>query len=210
MKTLQGGWYPAAVQGYLFLALFRTAWPLKKKKKFIQHANQFLHLYSCTAPSSTALCWSSYHVKSPLDFLQVLTGWSPVKNEFVASKRTRLSTTSGLHIAFKPYMDQFIFEIALPCLKHSSIIAFLSVWPTGGPCSVDGIFPLTDAEVQALQERLEALMPQKLFFCLPQLKFGVLDVFLNSCGIMSWLMSLPWAVVHMQRTSVLLNPNISC
>lgn len=115
---------------------------------------------------------------------------------------------AGLRRTFKPHTDQFIFEIALLCLKHSSVIAFLSVWQTGGPCSVDGIFPLwltprsTHCKNTHLWCQAWSLDASKTFFCLPWLKFGVPDVFLNSCCIVSRLRRLPWAAPLLYTCSV--------
>lgn len=188
--------------------------------------NQFLGLRYCTAPSGTALCWSSYHVNSLhwIFFRFSLVAPPPpwkmnllLQNElgsFILSILQRVCLVlsrqqAGLHRTFKPYMDQFIFEIASLCLKHSSIIAFLSVWQKGGLCSVDGIFPLwpaprsTHCNNTHLWCQAWSLDASKTFFarCVSKL--------LRHRELAQAVTLSRAAVVHTQRASVLLNPNIA-
>lgn len=144
----------------------------------MQRANQFLHLYCCTAPSSTALCWSSYHVNS---LHWIFFRFSPVKNEPVASKRTRLVhlkrfaeglpclilTTSGVTQNVQTLHGSIYIRNCFAAFKaliyHSISVSLadrrtvLSRW---------NIPFMTDSKVQALQEHTSVvsdLKPQKLF-----------------------------------------------
>lgn len=191
----------------------------------MQRANRFLRLYSCTAPSSTALCWSSYHVNSLhwifFRFSLVSPPWKMnllLQNEpgsFILSILQRVCRVlsrqqAGLHRTFKPYMDQFIFEIALLCLKHSSIIAFLSVWLTGGPCSVDGIFLLwlTPRSKHCKNTHLwcQTWSLKNFFFVC---RARCVSKLLRHRELAQAVTLSHAAVIHMQRASVLLNPNIA-